>query len=134
MKKNAGVLAVLLIAAPMAANAQTAINDLERAANGKCKSDKCTDLQYKFSEWCVSDQDTCAWFMASDPITTMCYAVKNGTVPKTIFERWLLEYINEFKESSFRYDEAFIHGLAYAANECKYISDTTIDLPSLLGF
>ena len=134
MKKIAGVLAVLLIAAPMAANAQTAINDLERAASGKCESDRCTDLQYKFSEWCVSDQDTCAWFMASDPITTMCYAVKNGTVPKTIFERWLLEYINDFKNSSSRHDQASIHGLAYAANECKYISDTTIDVPSLLGF
>ena len=72
--------------------------------------------------------------MASDPIIPMCYAVKNGTVPRTIFKRWLLEYINDFKNSSFRYDEAHIHGLAYAACECKYISDTTIDLPSLLGF
>ena len=64
----------------------------------------------------------------------MCFAVKNGTVPKTIFEGWLLEYINDFKNSSLRSDEASIHGLAYAANECKYISDTTIDVPSLLGF
>lgn len=134
MKKIAAVLAGLLIAAPMAANAQTTTNDLERAASGRCYSDRCTDLQSKFSEWCVSDQDTCSWFMASDPIKTMCYAVKNGTVPKTIFKRWLLRYINDFKNSSFRYDEAHIHGLAYAAYECKYISDTTIDLPSLLGF
>ena len=134
MKKIAAVLAGLLIAAPMVANAQTTTNDLERAASGRCYSDRCTDLQSKFSEWCVSDQDTCSWFMASDPIKTMCYAVKNGTVPKTIFKRWLLRYINDFKNSSFRYDEAHIHGLAYAAYECKYISDTTIDLPSLLGF
>ena len=72
--------------------------------------------------------------MTSNPIIIMCFAVKNGTVPKTIFEGWLLEYINDFKNSSLRYDEASIHGLAYAANECKYISDTTIDVPSLLGF
>ena len=50
------------------------------------------------------------------------------------FKRWLLEYINDFKNSSMRYDEAFIHGLAHAANECKYIADTTIDVLSLLGF
>lgn len=134
MKKMAAVLAGLLIAAPTAANSQTTTNDLERAASGRCESDRCTDLQYKFSEWCASDQDTCSWRMASDPIMTMCFAVKNETVPKTIFERWLLEYINDFKNSSFRHDEAFIHGLAYAANECKYISETTIDVPSLLGF
>ncbi len=64
----------------------------------------------------------------------MCFAVKNETVPKAIFEAWLIEYINDFKNSSARYDEAFIHGLAYAANECKYISETIIDVPSLLGF
>ena len=72
--------------------------------------------------------------MTSDPIMTMCFAVKNRTVPKTIFRRWLLEYINDFKNSSLKYDEASIHGLAYAAKECKYISDTSIDVPSLLGF
>ena len=72
--------------------------------------------------------------MASNPIITMCFTVKNGTVPKTIFERWLLEYINDFKNSSLRLDEASIHGLAHAANECKYISDTIIDVPGLLGF